>query len=80
MCIAVVALHLRVVQQLFNGEILEVRIVLHSSRRVVEAYAKAAVLMSWLAFHDSTNPSAQPRGSLPKKIVGCLLLMKDNEG
>ncbi len=75
-----VALHLRVVQQLFDGEILEVRVVLHLSQRVVEAGAKAAVLMSWLAFHDSTNPSAQPRGSLPKKIVGYLLLMKDNEG
>src|SRR5918994_5712515 len=76
MCIAVVALHLRVVQQLFDGEILEVQVVLHSSRRVLEACAKAAVLMSWLAFHDSTNPSAQPRGSLPKKFVGYLLLMR----
>src|SRR5215208_2033076 len=76
MCIAVVALHLRVVQQLFDGEILEVQVVLHSSRRVLEACAKAAVLMSWLAFHDSTNPSAQPRGSLPKKVVGYLLLMR----
>src|SRR5215218_10134514 len=71
---------LTVVQQLFDGEILEVRVVLHSSRRVVEACAKAAILMSWLAFHDSTKPSPQPRGSLPKKIVGYLLLMKDNEG
>ncbi len=75
-----VALHLRIVQQLFNGEIMEVRVVLHSSQRVVEVCAKAAVFMSWLAFHDSTDPSARPRGSLPKKIVGYLLLMKDNEG
>ena len=75
-----VALHLRVVQQLFDGEILEVQVVLHSSRRVLEARAKAAILMSWLAFHDTTNPSTQPRGSLPKRVLGYSLLMKDNEG
>ena len=46
----------------------------------VVAQNPAAVLMSWLAFHYSTNPSAQPRGSLSKKIVGYLLLIKDNEG
>ena len=75
-----VALHLRVVQQLFDGEILEVRVVLHSSRQAVEAGAKPAVFMSWLAFNGSTNPSAQLRGSLPTMIVGYMLLMKDNKG